>query len=162
MQKHLDKLAFRFFKLFAQYESTLKECDFFRVDNRAGIIVNWDRFANEVVGQDFRNDLGKQASAADYILQYPPMKQSVNDEGKIIWKEVPNSDKSVQMLFGHICRVRNNLFHGAKFNGTWFDPERSKLLLENSLIVLEHYRTWLSHRRILTKRSSQVGCVKSI
>ena len=148
MCKSLDDLACRFFKLFAQYESTLKERDYFRVGNRDRIIVDWDRFANEIIGQDFRNDLGEQASAADYILECPPMRQSINDEHRIIWKEVPNSDKSVQVLFGHICRVRNNLFHGAKFNGTWFAPERSRLLLENSLIVLEHYRKKLDEWHI--------------
>ena len=36
--------------------------------------------------------------------------------------------------------IRNNLYHGAKFNGTWFDPERSKLLLSNALLVLETYK----------------------
>jgi len=144
-QKSLDKLAFRFFKLFAQYESTMKERDFFYLNRYGQIVVDWDRFANEIVGGNFRDDLGEHASAADYILQYPPMKQAVNAEGKIIWEEVSNIDRSVQMLFGHIRRVRNNLFHGAKFNGTWFDPKRSKLLLENSLLVLEHYRTWLRH-----------------
>lgn len=142
---YLDNLAFRFFKLFAQYESTMKERGFFKVNKPGQILVDWDRFANEIVGGNFRNDLAKHASAADYILQNPPMRQAVNSEGKIIWKEVPNNDSSVQMLFGHICRVRNNLFHGAKFNGTWFDPERSKLLLENSLLVLKYYRTWLGH-----------------
>lgn len=143
-QKRLDNLAFRFFKLFAQYESTMKERDFFKVRNDQ-ILVDWDRFANEVAGRNFKNNLGENASAADYILENPPMRQAVNTEGKIIWEEVPNNERSVQMLFSHICRVRNNLFHGAKFNGTWFDPKRSKLLLENSLLVLEHYRTWLGH-----------------
>lgn len=144
-QKRLDNLAFRFFKLFAQYESTMKERDFFKVENNDQILVDWDRFAKEVVGRNFRNDLGEHASAADYILQNPPMRQAVNTERKIVWKEVPNNDKSVQMLFSHIRRVRNNLFHGAKFNDTWFAPERSKRLLENSLLVLEHYRAWLGH-----------------
>ncbi len=143
MNEALDKLAFSFFKLFAQYESSMKECGFFRVDKRGQIILDWDRFANEVIGQNFRDDLGKDASAANYILHDPPMKQSINAEGKIIWKKVPNNDKTVQTLFGHICRIRNNLFHGAKFNDTWFDPERSKTLLEKGLLILEHYCTRL-------------------
>lgn len=145
LRESLDKLAFRFFKLFAQYESTMKEHNFFSVKNGGEISVAWDRFANEVIGADFRNSLGERASAADYILQNPPMKQSVNKDGKIIWKEVSNKDKSAQALFGHIRRVRNNLFHGAKFNGTWFDPERSRVLLENSFLILKHYRAWLGH-----------------
>lgn len=145
MLNPLDMLAFRFFKLFAQYESTLKEHGFFRVNGRGEILVDWDRFANIVVGPNFRDDLGAQMSSVDYILEHPPMKQTVDNHRKIIWKEVPNDDNSVQALFGHICRVRNNLFHGAKFNGTWFDPERSRLLLESSLSILEHYRTKLNH-----------------
>ena len=112
MQMHLDELAFQFFKLFAQYESTLKERGFFRRGGRGEVLVDWDRFANEVIGPNFRNDLG---NAANYILQNPPMKQSVNEDGKIIWIEVPNDDQSVQALIGHICRIRNNLYHGAKY-----------------------------------------------
>ena len=60
--------------------------------------------------------------------------------GRVVWVDVPATDKSVQILFGHISRVRNNLFHGAKFNGTWFDPTRSETLLTNSLSVLERFR----------------------
>jgi hypothetical protein len=73
------------------------------------------------------------------------MKQVVDERNKIIWKEVPNEDHSVQALFSHICRTRNNLFHGAKFNESWFDPERSNSLLRKSLAILEHYRSWLNH-----------------
>lgn len=57
MEEKLDKLAFRFFKLFAQYESSLKERGFFFVNSRGRIFVDWSRFAKEVIGQDFRNYL---------------------------------------------------------------------------------------------------------
>ena len=142
MQRDMDDLAFRFFKLFAQYESTMKERGLFQKDNRGGVYADWNRFAKEIVGPNFRDKVG---DAADYILQNPPKKQAVNEDGVIIWKDVPSDDQSVQALFGHICRMRNNLFHGAKFNGTWFDPDRSKLLLEKGLAILEHYRQWLGH-----------------
>lgn len=138
-QQQLDSLAFEFFKLFAQYESTLKERHFFQA-NGGRIQVDWDRFANEVAGRDFRKKLLDAKIDVEYILDRPPMKQGVNEAGKIIWVEVSNKDKSVQALFGHICRIRNNLFHGAKFNGTWFDPERSEELLVRALQVLEYYR----------------------
>lgn len=140
MNEHLDQLAFSFFKLFAQYESSLKERGFFYSDRTGNVNVDWDRFANEVVGANFKIDLGVLADAADYILQQPPKRQVVDERNKIVWKEVPNTDQSVQALFGHICRMRNNLFHGAKFNGSWFDPQRSNALLQNGLAILEHYR----------------------
>ncbi|TWH71500.1 hypothetical protein LX59_01788 [Azomonas agilis] len=141
----LDHLAFRFFKLFAQYESTLKEREHFQPGKNGTINVDWDRFANEVVGPNFIVNLGDNSSAAEYILESPPMKQSIGDDGRIVWKEVPNTERSAQILFAHICRMRNNLFHGAKFNGTWFDPDRSTALLECGLMILEHYGKWLQH-----------------
>ena len=109
--------------------------------------MDWDRFANEVVGSSFLEGLGKKREAAEFIFDAPPKKQTVNDQNKIIWAEVKNDDRSVQALFGHISRMRNNLFHGAKFNGTWFDPDRSKALLEKGLVVLEHYQPWLRNDR---------------
>jgi hypothetical protein len=67
MSANLDQLAFRFFKLFARFEATLKEREFYRVEN-GRIVVDWDRFANEVVGKHFLVDLGDKAASATYIL----------------------------------------------------------------------------------------------
>lgn len=137
MQRNLDDLAFRFFKLFAQYESTMKERGLFLKGGHGQVLADWDRFVKEAVGPNFRDELG---AAADYILQNPPMKQTVNEDGEVIWENVPSDDKSAQALFGHVRRMRNNLFHGAKFNGTWFDPDRSMSLLENGLVILRYYK----------------------
>lgn len=108
MSTYLDQLAFQFFKLFAQYESTLKERGLFKSDRLGNISVDWDRFANEIVGNNFRVELAQSVHAADYILDQPPKKQ-IADNGKVVWADVPATEKSVQILFGHICRVRNNL-----------------------------------------------------
>ena len=97
------------------------------------------------MGKSFLVDLGDQAAAATFILDQPPKKQGPNGDNKIIWVEVAASDKSAQALFGHIRRMRNNLYHGGKFNGTWFEPERSELLLGHGLTVLEHYSKWIGH-----------------
>ncbi|MES2049972.1 MAG: hypothetical protein V4447_16350 [Pseudomonadota bacterium] len=127
MHQELDQLSFRFFKLFARYESSLKEKDFFTL-TKGKLTVDRDRFANEVIGSAFLEKLDNNRHAAEYILENPPKKQSVNEHGKIVWPEVPNNERSVQILFAHISRIRNNLYHGAKFNGNWFDPERSGLV----------------------------------
>jgi hypothetical protein len=139
MNNQLDQLAFSFFKLFTQYESSLKEKGFF-VSGGKKVIVDWDRFANEVIGNNFIDDLGDKAEFANYILSKPPKRQNVNENGNIVWQVVSNENKSVQSLFGHISRVRNNLYHGAKFNDSWFDPDRSKRLLESSLEILERFK----------------------
>ncbi len=140
MDEQLDGLAFRFFKLFARYESELKTQGFFAVSKSGTIVVDWDRFANERVGPNFLADLGVNSGAARYILDHPPKKQAVDEHGQIVWAAVSNKDQSVQALFGHLSRIRNNLFHGAKFNGTWFDPERSQSLLGHGLRVLEQFQ----------------------
>ncbi|PCI67314.1 MAG: hypothetical protein COB26_10205 [Piscirickettsiaceae bacterium] len=140
MNKQLDNLAFLFFKLFAQYESYLKDHGYFSTTKSGNIIVDWDRFVNENIGSDFIKQLGDNVDSADYILSNPPMRQVPDTNNRIIWKEVPNNDKSVQMLFSHISRIRNNLFHGAKLHGTWFDPNRSKKLLSNGLTVLNNFK----------------------
>lgn len=134
----IDNLAFDFFKLFAQYEYFLKKQGFFQ-SIRGKIIVDWDCYANKIVGKNFMDLLGEDKISAEYILREPPKSQVVENE-MIVWKSVNNEEVNVQALFGHIGRVRNNLFHGGKFNGTWFDPKRSALLLKNSLIVLERFR----------------------
>ena len=143
MTDQLDILAFRFFKLFAQYESKLKMRGYFREGRNKTIIVDWDRFADKVIAPNFLKAIAEDVAAARFILENPPMKQVINDQRRVVWKKVPNDDQSAQALVRHICRIRNNLFHGAKFNDTWFDPARSKDLLDNGLRVLEHYKYWL-------------------
>lgn len=49
---------------------------------------------------------------------------------------LPLKKKSSQKILILIRRVRNNLFHGGKFNGEWFEPERSEALMRNALIIL--------------------------
>lgn len=138
---NLDHTAFSLFKIFAQYESSLKEHGYFQSVNGQKIIVDWDRFVNEKIGQNFLELLEDNEQSAIYILENPPKKQIVNEDNEIVWQDVSNHERSIQALFGHISRVRNNLFHGAKFNGTWFDPERSELLMEHSLIILRHFKS---------------------
>lgn len=135
----LDQLACAFFKLFAQYESSLKERGYFRIVSQNQPEADWDRFVNEKIGADFLQSLQDKSTSAEYILNHPPMKQVVED-GYIVWQEVSNSEQSVQTLFGHIRRIRNNLHHGAKFNGTWFAPERSQKLISSALEILIHFK----------------------
>jgi hypothetical protein len=139
----LDKLAFNFFKMFAQFESTLKENGFFTVGSHGNVKADWDRFANEKIGTSFPNSIVAINEAINYILDEPPMRQGVDANQRITWLEVLNTDKTAPTLFRHIRRMRNNLFHGAKFNETWFAPERSQKLLQNGLAVLGHYRSYI-------------------
>ena len=139
MPAHLDKLAFEFFKLFAQYEYALKAMQFARSGSGEQAEADWDRFANEIGHCVLEETNEELLSAINYLFTYPPKKQVLNG-GHLTWKEVPNDERSPQILFSHIRRVRNNLYHGGKFNGRWFDPDRSEELISKSLMVLKTLR----------------------
>ena len=65
--------------------------------------------------------MGDARESAEFILEHPPKKQIVNKANQIVWGDVPNNERNVQILFTHISRIRNNMFHGAKFSGTCLD-----------------------------------------
>jgi hypothetical protein len=74
--------------------------------------------------------------AVRFILAQLPKVQMVNAAGGLEWADVPEVGPTSRQLLLYIRRVRNNLFHGGKFNGRWFAPERSEPLMRHSLTVL--------------------------
>lgn len=132
----LDQIAFRFFKLFAQFEYALKAMGYGAAGKSGQAEPAWDRFANEIGAQIMTVGDGPVVAARRYILEQPPKRQIWTD-GAVQWEGVPNDDRSVQALFGHLRRVRNNLYHGGKFNGRWIDPDRSRELIASSLVILD-------------------------
>ncbi len=130
----LDHLAFDFFKLFSRFEYALKASGYYKNEKTAK--PNWERFAedtNHIFDTMRDSDL---KNAVDFLLTYPPQKQFIID-GKVKYQEEKIEGTTAKKLITYIKRVRNNLFHGGKFNGEWFDPERSKPLITNSIVVLE-------------------------
>lgn len=139
MSDKLDNLAFKLFKIFAQYEFFLKMHGFTSEGLNNGINLNWDKFSNEIGAQIFENKNDQLQIAIDNLFNAPPKKQILK-EGKLSWQGQKNDTdikKTPQLLFSYIRRVRNNLYHGGKFSGHWFDPERSETLINSSLIILE-------------------------
>ena len=135
LDNELDQLAFEFFKIFAQYEYALKRTGYTRFRN-GKIFLDWDRYAREK-GQlvwELRHKNQNLLNAIEYLLKEPPKKQ-ILIEGKLCWKDASRG-KTVDDLFAHVRRVRNNLFHGGKFGGEWLAPDRSRELINNSLIIL--------------------------
>mgnify|MGYP007060064465 CR=1 FL=1 len=133
----LDKLSYRFFKLFAQYEYALKAMGYGRAGKADAAEPDRDRFANEIGVALLQSQDQAVIDARTYLLEEPPKRQ-VWINGSVEWADVANVERSVQILFAHIRRVRNNLYHGGKFNGRWIDPDRSEELLSKSLILLQH------------------------
>lgn len=136
----LDHLAFKFFRLFAQYEYALKAMSYGRAGRNDAADADWDRFANEV-GKVLLSEQDPAVADARELLLTTPPKRQVWIDGSVAWAGVPNNERTAQVLFGHIRRVRNNLYHGGKFNGRWIDPDRSEGLISASLLLLQHLMT---------------------
>lgn len=130
----LDSLAWEFFQEFARCEYCLKTVGL-REPNRREPTADWGAFAAEVRPVLEAPDPGL-APAVSYYLQRPPKKQAIV-EGKLDWVEsVPDHGSQAELILRLICRVRNNLFHGGKFNGHWFEPQRSEELLRYGVQIL--------------------------
>jgi hypothetical protein len=102
--------------------------------------ANWRAFA-ESIEDEFQNDQNPEFGAAvNYILENPPKKQIVGRDG-LEWSDsVPQTAFLADKVLVYVRRIRNNLFHGGKFNGHWFAPERSTLLLGYALTILNRCR----------------------
>ncbi|MES9852477.1 MAG: hypothetical protein ABW170_11670 [Candidatus Thiodiazotropha sp. L084R] len=136
-EPELEQLAIEFFKVFSRSEYALKAAGFHRGDGNAE--ANWTEFAKSVENFAQSPDDEYLESAIEFIQQSPPRKQVVVD-GLIDWSAaLPNKPLKADNLLIYIRRVRNNLFHGGKFNEHWFDPERSERLIRNSLVILRAF-----------------------
>lgn len=135
MPPQLDDLAIEMFRTFARFEYALKASGFHYGDGAAE--PNWRSFAESV--PDLFNEPSDPnlRAAVSYVLEQPPKKQIVAS-GVLAWGHAaPDTDLLSDRVLIYVRRVRNNLFHGGKFNGHWFEPERSELLLRHSLIILQ-------------------------
>jgi hypothetical protein len=136
MTKELDELAFGFFKLFAQYEYALKAMGYGRAGRSGQAEPDWDKFANSVGGKVMDVQEPEVDAAIKFLLDKPPKRQVWRND-QVEWEAVTSSDRLPQTLFAHIRRVRNNLYHGGKFNARWLDPPRSRELIEKSMCILK-------------------------
>jgi hypothetical protein len=134
--RELDQLAYQFFRQFSRSEYALKTVGHLkRPDGVAE--ADWKGFGDSVdealhTVLRTHDDLRE---ACSYLLDMPPKKQVVRG-GQLGWDDgKPDAKTDSSLLLQYVCRVRNNLFHGGKFNGQWFEPERSELLLQHSLTV---------------------------
>lgn len=132
--QNLDKLAAKFFQLFSRTEYAMKVAGYNNGNGPAE--ANWQKLALDVEDLIANPTSPNLREAIDFIFKAPPKKQMIIN-GLIQWENVkPDTSSRADKLLQYVCRVRNNLFHGGKFNGRWFEPERSESLLQHSLIIL--------------------------
>lgn len=115
-EDELNLLANEFFRMFARMEYALKSAGFHNGEGRAE--ADWGAFALSIEQhlQDPQSDEVREAKA--YLLTRPPKKQIIKN-GLLQWSDSrATSDSEADLVLLYVRRVRNNLFHGGKFNGS--------------------------------------------
>ena len=134
-------LVFEFFIMFSLFENALKETRFKTADRFYNAMPDWDEFACSIENLYFdliNNGVDENlVEAHRYLLNHPPGKQIYRDE--ILRFETPSkpADMKITVWISRLIRyVRNNLFHGGKFE---YRRPRDTLLIQYSILILE---TW--------------------
>jgi hypothetical protein len=131
----LHEMAGEFFRLFSRFEYALK-ANGYMVPDRRDAVADWTRFALDVHPVLEQAEDQELTEALNFILKEPPKKQ-INRGGVVDWDETPPDSKNqTDLALQYVRRIRNNLFHGGKFNGRWFAPERSGPLIDAGITIL--------------------------
>ncbi|MGE5153415.1 MAG: hypothetical protein ACM3ST_05310 [Bdellovibrio bacteriovorus] len=131
----LHQLATDFFRTFSRVEYALKTAGYL-VQHKKNAEADWTAFAQEIDYAFLCVKTEALKEAQNYIFMHPPRK-AINNNGKIEWERVvPDHKNQTDLLLQYVRRIRNNLFHGGKFNGRWFQPERSGPLVHAGLVIL--------------------------
>jgi hypothetical protein len=129
------ELVYKFFVIFSIFENALKNTEFKRKRRDSDAVeADWTAFANKIHEKYDPNASPELANAINYLLTKPPKLQVVDRNQELAFRRsVPTNNDTVKLSV-YICRVRNNLFHGAKYR---YRPRRDTLLIKHSLMVLE-------------------------
>lgn len=127
-------LVFEFFGVFSYFECSLKKCCYAKntVQNQR-IEICWKRFCDKHI-QVF-NKIDKEMIT--YFSKNPPKKQVISDEGLKWCDDNHDSQIDFERLLILVRRVRNNLFHGGKYNIAIEQLERNNTLLRYSVSIIE-------------------------
>lgn len=135
-----DNVVLKFFANFSRFEYALKRAGFVTSGEYHSAKPNWREFAEKVsVGLGDIKE-GEFNSAKSYLLQHPPRRQVFRDNS-IRWEAncKSNTESEGQYLLRLVRDVRNNLFHGGKYDRESVDDGslRNSELLNASLIILD-------------------------
>ena len=132
-----QELICSFLAKFSRMEYALKETRQYLNNNAT---PNWDKFANNI-DHNFTEIVNRDEelkNAVNYLKQYPPKKQSVED-GNLVFIETDfdPTQKETQQILMFVRRVRNNLFHGGKYRNNNINGNRDEDLIKYSLLILD-------------------------
>ena len=136
------EIVFQFFISFARIECALKNSLTFATSNLP-TQPNWELFLKTIKPLTDYSSNASIKKAKDYILNNPPQIQTKTATA-IEWteREFQQNEPEENKLLQHIKDVRNNLFHGGKFNGIYkIDESRNYILINSSLTILNYWIT---------------------
>ena len=133
-------LIFEFFITFSRFECALKESDLYNVHN-GKVTANWDTFVASIRVEFNNQRTNEIKNAVDFLIQHPPRVQAIDDT-RLVWNDrtFDQNEPLINKLCLSIRDVRNNLFHGGKYQGNYEeDVSRNYKLLNSSVIVLNEW-----------------------
>ena len=132
-----QSLVLDFFMKFSRFEFALKISGFARGDENF-VGPAWRRFAASISSSFDKCRTPELEQACKYYLVNPPHQQVIVGDSLGWNANIPNTNSEPEFLIELVKRVRNNLFHGGKYNAEMHEETaRSEALLRNGLIILE-------------------------
>lgn len=130
-------LVLEFFLVLSRMEFALKVSGF-ATGTENSVTPDWDAYARQIRDTFIKDVTSELLEASNYYLNTPPQKQ-VLDNGGLAWSSmVPNNPAEIENLLILVRRVRNNLFHGGKYNSQAHDETaRNESLLRYGITILE-------------------------
>lgn len=133
-----NELVFEFMWKFSAFECALKRLRCYSpLDKDGPVSTDWDLYANRL--KKIKAVCSpKLLDAAHAIAKLAPKQYTVTN-GKLGWSDVVRGDGESYARFALrlVCTVRNNLFHGGKYeDGLAHEVAKNKALLEAALAVL--------------------------
>jgi hypothetical protein len=138
--------VFKFLIVFSRFECALKATLKFSTKD-IPVKPDWDKFIKAIRINFEKSDMNPIQEAMDFLLSNPPKIQVYNsEENKIDWRDnhkVETTKPRLCKLIDHIRAIRNNLFHGGKFEGINYNPNGAKEisrdyeLISKSILILE-------------------------
>ena len=133
-----ESIMFDFFITFARFECALKASKYLKT-NRGYVEADWKKFSESISESFNSNFSGDIKHAVDYILKNPPAKQVIKDD-VLDWEEKQSTaETDVEKLVFYIKNVRNNMFHGGKFNSIRTEEDRNYKLIVYSIQILNYW-----------------------
>jgi hypothetical protein len=136
-----QNLINEFFVTFSRFESALKASGFANGDIDR-VNPNWDTFTASIIVSF--NNIERTESVSNaivYLTNNSPRVQNY-ENGQLGWRErdFHQKDPLINRISLSIRDIRNNLFHGGKFNGVYQkDVSRNFILLKHSIEILNHW-----------------------